>query len=251
MGAGQADAQIEWLDKTADGAVEARATRRSDRKTVAIEHTIVEPFVGDKGDFASFAPFLSIEKDKSLLVSGRWISVFIPIGTLRGHKKDNRKVIVKAVHDWLKTNRVSLHDGFTEHPIDISLSKQMFLKLTFYTRVIAIPGNGALSVRRQQTEENLSDVIEKALKRKVPKLVKTEADKHILILERQHMNLYPGRIMEEVEKRRSIFRDMAKIDEIWIVETMFYERESYLRFERYVNGALVKSLDFQGDKFLR
>ena len=49
-----ADAKICWLDKKIDGAVEALATRRSDGKTLAIEHTIIEPFVSDKEDFAFF-----------------------------------------------------------------------------------------------------------------------------------------------------------------------------------------------------
>jgi hypothetical protein len=31
---------------------------------------------------------------------------------------------------------------------------------------------------------------------------------------------------------------------------MFYERDSYLRFERYEKGTLVGSLDFKGEKLL-
>ena len=80
-----AGAQIEWLDKSMDKAVEARATRKSDGKTLAIEHTIIEPFVGDNGDFATFKDFLQIEYDRSLRVPGRWIVVYIPVGALRGH----------------------------------------------------------------------------------------------------------------------------------------------------------------------
>jgi len=34
-----ADAEIDWLDKRIDGAVEVRAIRRSDSNTLAIEHT--------------------------------------------------------------------------------------------------------------------------------------------------------------------------------------------------------------------
>jgi hypothetical protein len=67
------------------------------------------------------------------------------------------------------------------------------------------------------------------------------------------MNLYPNHMIEEVEKRKSRFPDLACVDEIWILETMFYDRESYLRFERFENGELVGSLNFDGagllDKF--
>ena len=53
-----ADAEIIPLDQLIDGTVEALATRKSDRKTLAIEHTLIEPFMGDKRDFAE-APALS------------------------------------------------------------------------------------------------------------------------------------------------------------------------------------------------
>lgn len=87
-----ADAEIDWLDKKSDGAIEARVTRISDGKTLAIEHTIIEPFVGDKEDFASFkAAFPRIEEDESLLVPGRWIRVFVPVGTLRYQRKKPRE----------------------------------------------------------------------------------------------------------------------------------------------------------------
>ncbi len=57
-----ADAQVDLLDKGIDKAVEVLVTRRSDGKTLAIEHTIIEPFVGDKEDFAFFErAFLKVE----------------------------------------------------------------------------------------------------------------------------------------------------------------------------------------------
>jgi hypothetical protein len=53
-------------------AVDWLAKRQSDGKTLAIEHTIIEPFFGEKRDFASFeAAFLEIERDVSLPVPGR------------------------------------------------------------------------------------------------------------------------------------------------------------------------------------
>jgi hypothetical protein len=80
-----ADAKIDWLDERIDGAVEAIATRQSDGKTLAIEHTIIQPFVGEKEDFAFFeAAFLKIQQDTTLPVPQRWIRVFIPVGILRG-----------------------------------------------------------------------------------------------------------------------------------------------------------------------
>ncbi len=239
-------AHLDWLDERQDGAVEVLATR-SDGKTLAIEHTIIEPFVGEKEDFAFFAPmFLPIENDKSLPVPNLWIQVFVPVGTLHGQKPSVRDAIVRAVHDWLKRNRLSLPNGASEHQCRIGgiIGKPNF-NLTLTVRVVPLPGAGSLHVRRQQVDNNLGDVVQKALRKKLPKLVKTMAAKRILLLERQHMLLLPESIYGEIERLKSIFAELANVHEIWVTETMFYDREDYLRFELYENGALVQSFDFK------
>lgn len=81
----------------------------------------------------------------------------------------------------------------------------------------------------------------------------TPADKRILLLERQHMNLYPTRMLDEIENRRASFPDLADVDEIWIIETIFYGTDfggTYLRFELYENNEVVRSLDFNGGKLV-
>lgn len=248
-----ADAEIDWLDKRIDGAVEVRAIRRSDSNTLAIEHTIVEPFVGEKEDFAFFsAAFLSIEDDKSVLVQGRWISIFVPVGTLSHQPKaSKRQAIVRSVHTWIRTNRLSLCDGDSEHCCTIPvIGNSPTFDITLHIKVIPLPGPGKLHVRRQQIENNLGDVVEKALRNKLGKLMKTIAEKRILLVERQHMNLYPKMMLAEIEKRKAMFPELSSVDEIWIVETIFYETDSHLRFEYYENGIVVKSLDFLGAQLL-
>ena len=75
--------------------------------------------------------------------------------------------------------------------------------------------------------------------------------KRILLLERQHMNLYPHMILGEIEKRRSSFPDLAHVDEIWIIETIFYGTAfggTYLRFEQYENATKIRSFVFNDGK---
>ena len=246
-----ADAKIDWLDERIDGAVEALAIRKSDGNTLAIEHTLIQPFVGEKADFASFeAAFLKIEEDTALPVPGRWIQVFIPVGTLPGKReRATRDAIVESVHSWLKENRLLLPNGFSDHVCAVSTVTSQTFNVTIYTKVISLHGPGKLHVRRQQTESNLDAVIEKALKTKLPKLVQKDAGRRMLFLERQHMILHPSDMLAQIDKQASIFPDL-KLIEIWILETMFFEREGYLRFEHYREGALISSLDFCGPKLL-
>ncbi len=248
------------IDRT-NPAVDQVAKRKSDGKTLAIEHTIIEPFVQEKEDYAAFAQadFLGIEKDQSLLVPGIWIEVFVPVGTLRNLPPKSRAAIVQSVHDWLRTNRLTLPEGNSQHPCPITgASGKVPGEITLTVRVTSLRRGdkaepGALRVRRQQIDNNLGDVIEKALKKKLPKLVNTPADKRILLLERQHMNLLPESMLAESENRRSSFPELAKVDEIWIIETIFYGTPfggTYLRFELYEKGAVTRSYDFKDEKLL-
>ncbi len=117
-----ADADKDWLDRRLDNAVEMLAARRSDGEKLAIEHTLVEPFVSEKEDYAFFeASFLKIGRDTELVVPDRWIQVFIPAGTLRGHHRaTSRETIVEAVHNWIRVHRLNLPDGQTDHQCNVS-----------------------------------------------------------------------------------------------------------------------------------
>lgn len=244
-----ADAEIDWVDKRADNAVEAVATRRSDGLTLAIEHTIIEPFLDDKKGFSFFSrAFLAIEEDQTLLVPGLWIRVFVGVGTLDGqHKQIGREAIVQAVHSWIRNSRHELPEGFSQHSLTIrSIPGNTARDVVLTSKVVPLAGAGKLQIRRQQIAVSLDKVVEKALKKKLPKLISTNADKRILLLERQHMNLYPEQILEEIERHRSSLPELEHVDEIWILETMAYDKDDILRFERYENGEILASFDFVG-----
>jgi hypothetical protein len=256
-----ADASIDWLDKRMDKAVEALVTRTFDGKTLAIEHTIIEPFVGEKEDFAFFeAALLRIHTDESLPVPGRLIQVFVPVGTLQNQpKKVARDAIARSVHGWIRSNRLALRDGTSQHRCAITgIPGRPPFDIPLTLRVDPLQHHpdaerGILHVGRQQVGSNFGEVIEKALEKKLPKLVKTSADKRILLLERQQWILHPQDILDEIEKRRSSFPDLARVDEIWIVETIFYGTPfggTYLRFELYENGNMVRSFDFDNGKLM-
>ena len=238
-----ANCELDWLEKRKDGAVEVLATR-SDGKTLAIEHTLIQPFARDKEDFAYFRKsFLPIEDDKSLIIPGRIIYIDVPIGALQGGYCWNP--VVAAVHKWLKVHRFLLPEGRSQHKCPIGdVRKTKVSDLNLQVRVIFSPGfEGAFMIRRYGVER-LDEVVEKALKEKLPKLVKTKADKHILLLERDQFTLSELRIYEEIEKRRVMFPDLAKVDEVWFAETVFYTSDKYIRFELYDSRTLVQSLAF-------
>src|SRR5581483_8129663 len=106
------DAKLDWLDQQHDGAVEVLATR-SDGRTLAVEHTLIEFFTGERTDLERFKPFLRIQSDTTLSVPGKWIDVNVPRGVLDGLKPKEQKRIVNGVHDWLRENIHTLPSGTT------------------------------------------------------------------------------------------------------------------------------------------
>ncbi len=199
---------------------------------MAIEHTLIEPFVGDKGDFAAFErELLKIEDDKSLAVPDIGITVYVPVGILDGQKPAKRNIIVESIHSWIANKRLNLREG--EHKYQCDVPGLPPVTLTVKRNKFGLPRNnpGSVLVRRQQVTNDLDKVIEKALRKKLPKLVNTKADRHVLSLERDQFTFHPALIFAEIERQRPNFPLLEKVDEIWHVETINYGRFGTVRFE--------------------
>jgi len=153
-----ADADKDWVDRRIDGGVEVLATRKSDGKTLAIEHTVAQPFVGEIEDYCVFfePSFLRLEADKSLIVPDRWIQVFIPARTLEGHRKPAARTgIIQAVHDWIKNNRLSIAEGERDYQCAVTGVPGTDFGIMLTVKAQEGPKNGALHVRRQQVKKRL------------------------------------------------------------------------------------------------
>jgi len=236
-----ADSGREWLDEKVDGSVELQATRSSDGMVLAIEHTLIQPFDGDKGDFARFAPiFLPIEEDASLAIPGQATYVDIPVGTLESGKDWSQ--IGNETHRWLRDNVKSFPKGRSSH--SFASHELNGARITLKVRVVPIPGFPGKLIIRRTGPMALRTVIAKALRTKLPKLVATQADKRILLLERDQFRLSEREIHGEVELRRPEFPELDKVDEIWFAETVFYNSERIVEFIRFEQGEVVQLLSF-------
>jgi hypothetical protein len=241
---------LDWLDQQHDGAVEVRATC-SDGRTLAIEHTLIEFFSGERQDLERFKPFLAIEQDQSLSVPGKIIYVNVPRGVLDGLKPKAREQIVGGVNDWLRANIRSLPTGRSMQPSRIAASDGLAdTEVVLQCDVTAVPNyEGQPPLIRRYGNVNVGETVEKALRAKLPKLVKTAADMRILLLERSQWTLSESDIHAEIEKRRAAFPALAHVD-VWFVETVFYDTSTsdgfrgYAEFKRYVNGEQVETIAF-------
>ena len=72
----------DWVEERIDGAVEVMA-EHADGGTLAIEHTIVQPFVDEKKDSNIFMnAFGRIEKNPDLTIRDRSLTVVIPVAAI-------------------------------------------------------------------------------------------------------------------------------------------------------------------------
>jgi hypothetical protein len=236
-----AGSKIERLDEKNDGAIEALITH-ANGETIAIEHTLIEPFVGDKSDYAMFEPaFLQIENDTTLAVPNTALTVYVPVGILNGQNPTMRRGIVESIHSWIATNRSDIRDGKHRYPCDLPGCLQIELTVDRNKLGAERSHPGVVRIRRQQVTNDLDLVVEKALRKKLPKLVNTKADRHLLFLERDQFTFFPDLIFNEVERQRPIFPLLEKVDEIWHVETIFYPSEGAVYFELREGNRVVTS----------
>ena len=113
---------LDWPEDKQDGAVEVLATK-SDGTTLALEHTLIQPFVGEKFDSERFLrAFSRIENNPALVAPERDLDVVIPVGALPvGYPWD---VVGEEVLSWLKANHAALQEGRSEHIISVGNSSK-------------------------------------------------------------------------------------------------------------------------------
>lgn len=213
-------------DERKEPAIDAIAEDEQ-KRTTAIEHTLIQPFDGQKADDQPFnAVFERVREDKSLLVPGRLIEVWspafaIPVGVDWNEVGDK-------VCEWLKITSQSFPiDGECSYkipdlPFDLSLRVQ----------TMEIPGTpGVISCGRIMPKDHpFRDVIRKALNDKLPKLVATKSDKHILLLEDSSMALGLVQVTRELDESRDDFPSLNDVDAVWICKTATWDNSRVVWF---------------------
>ena len=106
---------------------------------------------------------------------------------------------------------------------------------------------------RADKPDTLDRIVEKAVRRKTPKLARTNADRRILLLQREQLSMSETEILVEIEKPASHCPDLTSVDEVWMANTSIMESEGWVYFSRlhrgptqimrFHNGALMHRRD--------
>lgn len=190
----------------------------------AVEHTLLQPFEGQKQDDVVFLKvFLRLEKDPSLILPGFTIRVVLSVGAVP--KGVNWETVGQIVHRWLRQSSRS---------IPIGMSKHIVGGLPFALEVQVIktdcPGQpGKIFIARKWPDKPLENIIRKALGDKLPKLIDAKADRRIMLFE-ENIPFGEVVIIETIESVKGEFPNLRKIDSIWIADTVGWESDKAVFF---------------------
>ena len=192
-------------------------------KSLAIEHTLVQPFWGEKDDTEVFRTvFASLESDLSLRLADYDIELRPRVGAIP--KDVNWKEIGERVKGWFRDERDSFPTGSSNQKVP-GLPFELIILVQKERQ-----NERRVFVGRSDMPDTLERVIKKALSEKLPKLVHTPADRRVLVLEKDNVPLGYVEIGQRIEAVNHEFPDLAEVDEIWIVNTVAWEKEQVVFF---------------------
>jgi hypothetical protein len=218
-------------DKRTYRAVDMIATRRSDGLKLLVEHTLVEPFDGDRKEYHGRFEKLqaALRNDLSLRVPGVALFLDMPRDTLPS--RVDWSAIAADVAEWVRSANPSfpLDKAARRCPCPHHPSRELILQVAR----LPLPDNPEVScvIVARYGKPHLAEVVGKALKHKLPKLVDTPGDRRMLLLEvDQTAVVTPADVRAEVERRRLDFPKLARVDEVWVVNTAAFGDPQFAQF---------------------
>ena len=189
-------------------------------KFFGVEHTLIQPFVGEKDDarrlLTAIAP---LEADQSLCIPGKSLVVSVPVWAIP--KGPDWKLVGEKVIAWFREARISIPDGQSIHRVP-----DVGFELTLQINKSGSPyPEGRVYVMRSDMPKDFKSVVRKALEDKLPKLAGTPADRRILLFELDNVPRSPMEITDALEILRGEFPALDRVDEIWCPLTAARDNE--------------------------
>lgn len=241
-------ALLDWVEvrERTQASVEVVATAPSGRR-LAVEHTLVQPYAGEKFDTEKFMKaFGAIEGHRGLALPGRVLNVAVGVGAVpNGYRWG---LVGTALLEWLLANHLGAPArGERRFLVNVGCcGGREPLELEIWLSATPLPGEpGRCLLSRFGMPGDLREVVRKALKAKVPKLVRTPADKRILLFERDQWCFSELEIYKHLAALGPGFQELAGVDDIWFANTADLGPEGWVYFYLVDGRGLVESLRFR------
>jgi hypothetical protein len=206
-----------WPDRdSSKKAIDAVCEDESTGRKLGIEHTLIQPFNGEKADTARFEKTLAaLENDPALLSKGHLIEIDQPVGA------------IPAGVDWTKIqeqlaaqleNELHTMSGDSHRLLTAKGSGWEF-ELSVARSVIGPDYPGKVLVGRIWPGNPGPTLLIKALQDKVPKLSAFTEGKKILLLEKDGIAGTIEQQFAQLPNDRHISQLLNGLDEIWSANT--------------------------------
>ncbi len=196
----------------------------ANNRTLALEHTLIEPFKSEKEDAARFMKTLGVlEDDPALRQQGFTCIASQAVGAIpNGVRWDDIPSIVRA---QLVTSLPQLPEGRSIVSVSIGRSA---LQISVQKMRTLPTDPGHFFTARHRSESPDHDLIRGALMCKLPKLAASAADHRILLLEKDAVAGTTEDQYGLVRDEPDIVELRNKIDEIWGINTAGLVKEGVI-----------------------
>jgi hypothetical protein len=218
---------VRWpdVDNRQAPAVEAVAADRGG-ETVAIEHTLVQPFDGERTDTDRFMKvFGKLEGCAELIKPGYNVDVIAKVGAIPTGVR--WEAVAEQVRRHIEKRIPGLSDRTTVEAIT-GLPFDLSITLGIWSH--SATEEDHVWISRYEGPSTLKQVVRTALERKLPKLVAEEASRRILLLEQADVAHGHADVRRAIDALSPDFPKPAQVDEIWLAITSCWDREDVLFF---------------------
>jgi hypothetical protein len=226
-------------------AIEAIA-EAEDGRTLAIEHTYIQPFEGERADAIPFQTvFEQLRTDAGLALPNRFIDVIVPAFAV-GKGTDWKEVAQKVVEWFLK-----VRDSFPQEGEKWYTIPDVGFKLDVVVQTFALPNpKGVLLASRQLPGgDPFRAALRTALEKKVPKLIATQADSHILLFQDGGTAIGFSRLAQGLEENASALPEVKKLTSVWTIHTIEWKSKGNAMFVRVWPGWTGQRFWIQDGRF--
>jgi hypothetical protein len=214
--------------------------RNASNQSWALEHTLLEPFWGEREDTRAFlAVFAPLEMDTALVVPGYEFDLFSRVGAIpKGVRWDWVRTTVRS---WLLANMEHFEEGMVAHCVP-----GLPFRLEIYVDK-ARSDRARVFVGRMGVPDTRARVVRKALSRKLAKLIQTPADIHTLIFEKADIATGYVGVTDAVDALMSEFPELRTLDSIWVAASFCAESEDTVFFLRVWPGGVTAKFKSKWD----
>jgi hypothetical protein len=216
----------DWPDRDSSKKNIDAVCRDDNGRTLAVEHTLIQPFLGEKSDSARFLRTLAmLENNRDLLQPGHTVIASQPVGSVPAGA--NWGEIQTELLKQLRGVLPSIPSDGRHYPVVIQ-GKNWTMEL-HVTKMRAEPHNpGRFLTARIHPGDPGPELIIKALKKKIPKLAAFVATIKILLLEKDAVAGMIESQFEQLPQDPELTALLDRVDEIWSVNTAGLETESII-----------------------